>query len=126
MWSVPPIPVERWNQIPSVAQAAVLALVQRCEQRLPALQQQVDELRPRLNHSSTNPLAPLPVTRPTSNADRRSHRPVARDRVAEIPPKCADCVYFVNAMRTTDSVRINDDEAALDADFGVWLERLAP
>ena len=40
----PPIPAELWDQIPPAAQAAILALVQQYEQRLQALQQQVDEL----------------------------------------------------------------------------------
>src|SRR5439155_22109200 len=60
---VPPIPVELWNQIPPAAQAAVLALVQQYEQRLQALQKQVDELRQRLNRNSTNSSRP-PSTDP--------------------------------------------------------------
>ncbi len=55
---VPPIPVELWDQIPPAAQAAVLALVQQYEQRLQALQQQVDELRQRLHQNSTNSSRP--------------------------------------------------------------------
>jgi hypothetical protein len=45
MTSVPPISAELWNQIPPAAEAAILALVQQYEQRLQALQGQVDELR---------------------------------------------------------------------------------
>jgi hypothetical protein len=41
MASVPPIPVELWNQIPPAAQVAILALVQQYEQRLKTFQQQV-------------------------------------------------------------------------------------
>src|SRR5262245_40748205 len=58
MPSVPPIPVECWHRIPPAAQAAILALVQQYEQRLQALQQQVDNLRQRLNQNSTNSSRP--------------------------------------------------------------------
>src|SRR4051794_21462026 len=58
MPSVPPIPVELWNQIPPAAQAAILALVQQYEQRLQALQQQVAQLTERLNQNSTNSSRP--------------------------------------------------------------------
>ena len=33
---------------------------------------------------------------------------------------------LVNAMHITASVFINDDEAGLHQDYGVWLEKLAP
>ena len=33
---------------------------------------------------------------------------------------------LVNAMHITASVFINDDEAGLHHDYGVWLEKLAP
>lgn len=33
---------------------------------------------------------------------------------------------LVNSMHITSSVFINDDEAGLQHDFGVWLEKLAP
>jgi len=33
---------------------------------------------------------------------------------------------LVNAMHITASVFINDDERGLHADYGAWLERLAP
>src|SRR5947208_7829343 len=58
MQPVPPIPVENWNQIPPAAQAAILALVQQYEQRLQALQRQVDQLAERLNQNSTNSSRP--------------------------------------------------------------------
>ena len=35
-------------------------------------------------------------------------------------------MVLVNAMHITASVFINDDEAGLHHDFGVWLEQLAP
>ena len=35
-------------------------------------------------------------------------------------------LVLVNAMHISASVFINDDEAGLHHDFGVWLERLAP
>ena len=35
-------------------------------------------------------------------------------------------LVLVNSMHITASVFINDDEAGLHHDFGVWLERLAP
>jgi transposase len=58
MPSVPPIPVDLWGQMPPAAQAAIVALVQQYEQRLQALQQQVDDLRQRLNQNSTNSSRP--------------------------------------------------------------------
>jgi hypothetical protein len=53
------IPVELGSQIPPAAQAAILADNQQYEQRLQALQQQVDELRQRLNQNSTNSSRPF-------------------------------------------------------------------
>lgn len=35
-------------------------------------------------------------------------------------------LVLVNSMHITSSVFINDDETGLHADFGKWLERLAP
>lgn len=58
MSSQPPIPAELWEQIPSAAQAAILALVQQYESRLQALQDQVTELQQRLNQNSTNSSKP--------------------------------------------------------------------
>lgn len=70
MPSVPPIPVELWNQIPPAAQAAILALVQQYEQRLQALQQQVARLTERLNQNSTNSSRP-----PSSDPPHVKRRP---------------------------------------------------
>src|SRR5262245_45870616 len=66
----PPIPVELWDQIPPAAQAAVLSLVQQFEQRLQALQLQVDEFRQRLNQNSTNSSRP-----PSSDPPHGKRRP---------------------------------------------------
>src|SRR5438270_13110788 len=66
----PPIPAELWNQIPPAAQAAILALVQQYEQRLQALQQQVIDLRQRLNQNSTNSSRP-----PSSDPPHVKRRP---------------------------------------------------
>src|SRR5205085_3222730 len=35
-------------------------------------------------------------------------------------------MVLVNSMHITSSVFVNDDEAGLHHDFGVWLEKLAP
>ncbi|MBM4264761.1 MAG: hypothetical protein FJ145_25475 [Deltaproteobacteria bacterium] len=52
-----------------------------------------------------------------------------------ITPQVTDCLSesgvkegmaLVNAMHITASVFINDDEAGLHHDYGVWLEQLAP
>jgi transposase len=75
MQSVPPIPVELWDQIPAAAQAAILALVQQYEQRLQALQQQVAQLTGRLNQNSTNSSRP-PSTDPP-HVKRRPPQPAA-------------------------------------------------
>ena len=40
--------------------------------------------------------------------------------------KIQEGLCLVNAMHITASVFINDDEAGLHHDFGVWLEKLAP
>src|SRR4051794_8879246 len=70
MSSVPPIPVELWDQIPPAAQAVTLALVKQYEQRLQALQQQVEDLRQRLNQNSTNSSRP-----PSSDPPHVKRRP---------------------------------------------------
>ena len=38
----------------------------------------------------------------------------------------AEGLVLCNSMHITASVFVNDDEAGLHHDFGVWLERLAP
>src|SRR5437764_13889933 len=67
---VPPIPVELWGQIPPAARAAILALIRQYERRLQALQQQVDDLRQRLNQNSTNSSRP-----PSSDPPHVKRRP---------------------------------------------------
>ena len=79
MPSVPPLPVNLWRQIPPAAQAAILALVQQHEQRLQALQQQVDDLRQRLNQNSTNSSRP-PSTDPPHVKRRPPKPPSCRKR----------------------------------------------
>src|SRR5215211_6683043 len=75
MPSVPPIPVELWDQIPPAAQAAIMALIQQYEQRLQALQQQVAQLTERLNQNSTNSSRP-PSSDPP-HVKRRPPKPAA-------------------------------------------------
>ncbi|HEV3260916.1 MAG TPA: DUF6444 domain-containing protein [Gemmataceae bacterium] len=66
----PPIAAELWDHISPTAQAAVLALVQQYEERLQALQEQVDELQQRRNQNSTNSARP-----PSSNPPWKSSTP---------------------------------------------------
>src|SRR5829696_6314963 len=58
MTAEPPIPAELWAQVPPAAQAALLALVASYEQRLQALQRQVDDLTERLGQNSSNSSRP--------------------------------------------------------------------
>lgn len=67
---VPPIPEALWNQIPSAAQTAILALLHRYEEQLQSLQKQVDQLRQQLNQNSTNSSRP-----PSTDAPHRKRRP---------------------------------------------------
>src|SRR4051794_13641244 len=108
----PPIPAELWGQIPPPAQAAILALVRQYEQRLQALQKQVDDLHHRLNQNSTNssrspssdpPHVKRPPPKPNSGRKRggqpghkRQQRPlVPPEQVKEViplkPPACRKC-----------------------------------
>ena len=88
---VPPIPAELWDQIPPAAQAAILALVQQYEQRLQALQQQVDQLTQRLNQNSTNSSRPPSSDpphvkrRPPKPASGRKRGRAARSRTPATP-----------------------------------------
>src|SRR5262245_35715809 len=109
MRTQPPNPAELWDQIPPAAQAAILALVQQYEQRLQALQKQVDDLQHRLTQNSTNsswppssdpPHVKRPPPKPTSGRKRggqpgrkRQQRPlVPPDQVKQViplkPPAC--------------------------------------
>src|SRR5438309_5882882 len=96
MLLVPPIPAELWNQIPPAAQTAILALVQQYEQRLQALQQQVDDLRQRLNQNSTNSSRPPSSDpphvkrrppRPSSDRQRGGQPGHARHQRPLVPPE---------------------------------------
>jgi transposase len=112
MQSVPPIPAELWGQVPPAAQAAMLVLVQQYEQRLQALQKQVDDLRHQLNQNSTNSSRPPSsdpphVKRPPPKANsgrkrggqpghKRQQRPlVPPEQVTQViplkPPACRKC-----------------------------------
>ena len=96
MPSVPPIPAELWSQIPLAAQAAILALVQQHEQRVEALQTEVDGLRQRLNQNSTNSSRPpssdpphvkrRPPT-PSSGRSRGGQAGHARQQRPLVPPE---------------------------------------
>jgi transposase len=72
----PPIPVELWDQIPPASQAALRALIQQYAQRLHDLQQQVDDLKQRLNQNSTNSSRPPSSDLP--GIKRRPPRPPSR------------------------------------------------
>src|SRR3954449_8860704 len=96
MQPVPPIPVELWNQVPPAAQAAILALVQQYEQRSQALQQQVDDLRQRLNQNSTNSSRPPSSDpphvkrrppKPSSGRQRGGQPGHARQQRPPVPPE---------------------------------------
>jgi transposase len=96
MPSVPPISVDLWGQMPPAAQAAILALVQQYEQRLQALQQQVIDLRQRLNQNSTNS-SPPPASdpphvkrrppKPSSGRQRGGQPGHARQQRPLVPPE---------------------------------------
>src|SRR5687768_17564861 len=75
----PPIPAELWDQIPPAAQASILALVRQYQQQLHGLQQQVNELRQRLNRNSTNSSRP-PSTDPPHVKRRPPELPSGRKR----------------------------------------------
>src|SRR5262249_38127873 len=78
MPSVPPIPLELWNQIPPTVQEAILALVERYEQRLQELHQQVAELQQRLSQNSTNSSKPPSSDPPTLK--RAPPKPPSRNK----------------------------------------------
>src|SRR5262245_37375337 len=96
MPSVPPISVELWSLLPLAAQAAVLALVQQYEQRLHALQQQVDQLSQRLHKNSTNSSRPSSSDpphvkrrppKPSSGRKRGGQPGHARQQRPLVPPE---------------------------------------
>src|SRR4051794_33084729 len=92
----PPIPAELWKQTPPAVRAAVLALVQQYEQRLHALQKQVDALQRRLNKNSTNSSRPPSSDpphvkrrppKPASGRKRRGQPGHARQQRPLVPPE---------------------------------------
>src|SRR5437764_482222 len=78
MPSVPPLLAELWDQIPTAAQAAVLALVQSYEQRRAALQRRLEDLEQKLGQNSTNSSRPPSADPPP--VQRVPHRPPSRRR----------------------------------------------
>jgi transposase len=108
----PPIPAELWDQIPPAAQVAILTLIQQYEQRLQALQKQVNEFEQRFNKNSTNSSKPpssehphaKPI-RPTGKAERgtggqpghaKHERPLLPTEQCQrvipcVPPSCRRC-----------------------------------
>lgn len=92
----PPIPAELWDQIPPAAQAAILVLVQQYEQRLQAVQKQVDDLHHRVNQNSTNSSRPpssdpphvkRPPPKPPSGRKRGGQPGHRRQQRALVPPE---------------------------------------
>src|SRR5215216_2908831 len=113
MPAVPPIPVELWNRIPPAAQAAILALVQQYEQRLQALQKQVDDLQHRLNQNSTNssrpPSSDPPHVKrppPKPKKGRRGPKPKKGPRLPGPEPRtCASVLSRNSSMQRSSSAR---------------------
>jgi transposase len=102
MPSVPPIPAKLWNQIPPAAQTAIRALVQRYEQRLQKLHQQVAELQQRLNQNSTNSSKPPssdppslkrapPKTPSTKKAGGQHGHAKAQRELRDAPDRVQEC-----------------------------------
>ena len=83
MCTEPPIPKELWDTIPAAAQAALLLVYQRLEQRIAVLEQQVADLQQRLNQNSTNSSKPPSADPPavkrappkTSSGKKRGGQP---------------------------------------------------
>jgi transposase len=82
MRSVPPLPVELWDQIPPTAQAEIVALIQQYEQRLHDLQRRVKDLEQRLGQNSTNSSRP-PSTDPPTVKRRPPRLPSGRKKGAQ-------------------------------------------
>jgi transposase len=130
MSSQPPIPAELWDQIPPVAQAAILALVQQYERRLQNLQKQVNELLQRLNQNSTNSSKPPssdPPTfkrappKPPSNNKAGGQRGHAKAQRALIDH--SDAIYDCKptACRHCQQPLHGDDPQPLKGCRGGWL-----
>jgi hypothetical protein len=98
MPSEPPIPVELWEQVPPGAQAALLAVLARSEQRLAEQHAPSDDLRQRLNTNSTNSCKPPSsdgpqVKRPPAKLSQRQAEQLLQDFYSV--PLCAAQVCSV-------------------------------
>lgn len=82
MLQEPPIPKELWDQIPSAAQAALLALFGNLQREVTALRQQVADLTARLGQNSHNSSKPPSSDAPTVKR-RPPHEPSGRQRGAQ-------------------------------------------
>jgi transposase len=78
MTDTPPLPPQIWETLTPEAQAAVLALVGRLEQRITELTQQVQDLKARLDRNSTNSSKP-PSTDPIG-VKRKPPEPPSKKR----------------------------------------------
>src|SRR5262249_36719113 len=58
MTSVPPVPLELWEQVPPAAQQAILVVFAQYELRVQQLEQRIAELEERLGSNSTNSSKP--------------------------------------------------------------------
>jgi transposase len=117
MTDTPPLPPQIWESLTPEAQAAVLALVGRLEQRITELTQQVQDMRARLDQNSTNSSKPpstdpigvkrKPPTSPSKRRrggqkghPRRMRALVPPDRVASVtdckPSECRRCGHALS------------------------------
>ncbi len=119
MENEPPIPKELWDQIPPVAQAALLIVIQQYERRIAQLEQRVRELEQRLGQNSTNsskppssdaPAVKRPPPKPLSGRPRGGQpghllhpRPLLPpDQTLTLKPK--ECRRCGRAFAGTDSM----------------------
>src|SRR3954462_7022489 len=78
MTDTPPLPPQIWETLTPEAQATVLALVGRLEQRITELTQQVQDMKARLDQNSTNSSKP-PSTDPIG-VKRKPPEPPSKKR----------------------------------------------
>jgi transposase len=78
MTDTPPLPPQIWETLTPEAQAAVLALVGRLEQRIVELAQQVQDLKARLDQNSTN--SSKPPSTDSIGVKRRPPTPPSKKR----------------------------------------------
>jgi transposase len=121
MTNTPPLPPQIWETLTPEAQAAVLALVGRLEQRITELTQQVQDLKARLDQNSANSSKPpstdpigvkrRPPTPPSKKRrggqkghPRRMRALVPPERVASVteckPTACRRCGYALSGEDT--------------------------